>query len=294
MRTAVATAALLLMLAAPAAAAPTRLGTSLTAPVVDSSAGRVVWQPDAGSIRVFDLGAGSPARALGVPAGCRSGDPGALRGDRLVLACPDGSRLLELRSGAVGPVPGAATAGIGGPESGVLSAGRVWAEGWDRDAAVFFRLDGTAVDRGEGTAGQLPDLDAPELWRPICAPLQRTRSSDGEEERTYLPYAYSPPLGLEHRAFDYRALRVERCGRKRSLRLSRCRRACVAVHLGAGSVAWRERGRIRLYRGTSHRRLRWRARRFGREAQPYPTRDHVIVAAGRYGAYSVWTARAPT
>jgi hypothetical protein len=295
MRTAVATAALLLVLAAPAAAAPTRLGTSLTVPVVDTSSGRVVWQPDAASIRVFDLGAGRPARAIRLPAGCRPGDPGALRGDRLVLACPDGSRLLDVRTGAAGPVPGASAAGIGGPDSGVLTAGRFWAEGWDRDAAVFFRLDGSAVDRGEGTAAQLPDLDAPDLWRPLCKPLQRTRAAPEEEpDRTYLPYAYSPPLGLEHRAFDYRALRVERCGHERPLRLSRCRRACVAVHLGAGSIAWRERGSIRLYRGTSRRRAQWRAHRFGRDAQPYPTRDHVIVAAGRYGAYSVWSARAPT
>jgi hypothetical protein len=294
MRTAVATAALLLVLAAPASAAPTRLGTSETVPVVDASAGRVAWQPDAASIRVFDLGSGTPARTLAIPAGCRSGDPGALRGDRLVLACPDGSRLLDVASGAVGPVPGAGAAGIGGPDSGVLTAGRFWAEGWDRDATVFFRLDGSAVDRGEGTAAQLPDLDAPTLWRPLCPPLQRTRAErDEEPDRTYLPYAYSPPLGLEHRAFDYRALRVERCGHERPLRLSRCRRACVAVQLGAGSIAWRERGRIRLFRGASRRRAHWRARRFGREAQPFPTRDHVIVAAGRYRAYSVWSVRAP-
>jgi hypothetical protein len=294
MRSAVATAALLLVLAAPAAAAPTRLGSSLSAPVVEASAGRVVWQPDAGSIRVLDLGAGTPARPLGVPTGCRPGDPGALRGDRLVLACADGSRLLDLATGAVGPVPGAAVAGIGGPDSGVSSAGRVWAEGWTHDAAVFFTLDGTAVDRGEGTARELPDLDAPELWRPMCAPLQRTRADGDEDARTYQPYSYSPPLGLDHRAFDYRVLRVDRCGHARKLRLSRCERACVAVHVGAGSIAWRERGRIRLYRGASRSGAHWRARRFGRMAEPFPTPGHVVVTAGRYGAYSVWSVRAPT
>ncbi len=283
---------LLLALAAPAKAAPARLGTSLTAPVVDSPAGRVVWHPDAGSIRVLDLGTGAPARALGLPEGCRPGDPGALRGDRLVLACAEGSRLLDLATGAAGPVPGAAAAGIGGPDSGVISAGRVWAEGWAQGASIFFTLDGAAVETGDGTAGELPDLDSAALWRPICAPLQRTLSEDDEDERRFLPYSYSPPLGLDQRVFDYRPLRVDRCGHRQPLRLSGCERACTAVHLGAGAIAWRERGRIRLYRGTTGGRSRWRARRFGRMAEPFPTRGHVVVTAGRYGAYSVWSVRA--
>jgi hypothetical protein len=289
-----ATLALLLALAAPASAAPARLGTSLTAPAVDSPAGRVVWQPDAGSIRVLDLAGGAPARALALPDGCRPGDPAALRGDRLILACAEGSRLMDVATGATGPVPGAGAAGIGGPDSGVFSAGSVWAEGWTRDAAVFFRLDGTAVERGDGTARQLPDLDAEDLWRPLCAPLERTRSEDDEDERAFLPFAYSPPLGLDLRVFPYRALRVERCGHERALRLSRCRHACVAVHLGAGSVAWREPGRIRLYRGATRRTREWPARRFGRLAEPVPTREHLVVTTGRYGAYAVWAQRAPT
>jgi hypothetical protein len=292
MRWVPATLALLLVLAAPAAGAPTRLGTSLSATVVDATAGRVVWQPDAGSIRVFDLGAGEPARPFGIPPGCGPGGEGALRGDRLVLACADGARLMDLASGAAQPVPGAAAAGIGGPDSGVLSAGSVWAEGWTRDATVFFELAGARVDRSEGAANELPELDSPSLWRRMCAPLTRTRDRDGY--RRFLPYAYSPPLGLDHRAFPYRPLRVDRCGRERTLRLSRCRRACVAAHVGAGSVAWRERGRIRLYRGATRRRASWPAREFGPQADPFPTRRHVVVTAGRYGAYSVWTVQAPT
>ncbi len=283
---------LLPALAAPAKAAPARLGTSLTAPVVDAAAGRVVWHPDAGSIRVLDLGLGAPARALALPEGCRPGDPGALRGDRLVLACAAGSRLLDLATGAAGPVPGAAAAGIGGPDSGVISVGRVWAEGWTRGASVFFTLGGAAVETGDGTARELPDLDSAALWRPICAPLQRTLSEDDEDERRFLPYAYSPPLGLDQRVFDSRPLRVDRCGRRRPLRLSGCERACAAVHLGAGAIAWRERGRIRLYRGTTGDTSRWRADRFGRRPEPFPTRGHVVVTAGRYGAYAVWSVRA--
>jgi hypothetical protein len=286
--------ALALALAQAASAAPVRLGTSLSAPVVDAGAGRVVWQPDPGSIRVLDLGAAAPARALALPPDCAPGQHGALRGDRHVLECAAGPRLLDLASGAAGPVPGAAAAGIGGADSGVLSAGRVWAEGWTGTLGVFFRLDGSAVERGEGTARELPDLDATALWRPICAPLARTVSEDDEDERRFLPYSYSPPLGLDHRLFDYRPLRVDRCGRARPLRLSGCERACVAVQLGAGSVAWRERGRIRLYRGTTRTTRAWRARRFGRRATPFPTREHAVVTTGRYGAYSVWSVRAPT
>jgi hypothetical protein len=299
-----ATIVLLLVLAAPAQAAPTRLGTSISHPVVDSTAGRVVWQPGAGSIRTYDLGSGAPARALGVPAGCEPAGRGALRGDRLVLACAGtdptssgstgGPRLLDLATGASGPVPGAGAAGIGGPDSGVASAGRVWAEGWTRDSTVYFTLDGSAVERGDGAANELPNLDAPELWEPMCAPFRRSRGDLEEDERRWLPYDYSPPLGLGYRRYDYRALRVDRCGRERPLRLSRCKRACAAVHLGAGSVAWRERGRIRLYRGESGRRAHWRARRFGRMAEPFPTRRHVVVTAGSYGAYSLWIVRAPS
>jgi hypothetical protein len=66
------------------------------------------------------------------------------------------------------------------------------------------------------------------------------------------------------------------------------------VHVGAGSIAWRERGRIRLYRGASGRRADWRARRFGRMADPFPTRGHLVVTTGRYGAYTLWSVRAPT
>ena len=105
----------------------------------------------------------------------------------------------------------------------------------------------------------------------MCAPLQRTLAEDDEDERRFLPYAYSPPLGLDLRAFPYRPLRVERCGRERPLRLSRCRRACVAVHLGAGSIAWRERGRIRLYRGASRQHVASGARAgFGRHGRAVP------------------------
>jgi hypothetical protein len=291
MRTALATTVALLALSASAAAGqPTRLGTSITAPVIDASAGRIVWQPDARSIRVLDVGRHRRARPLGLPAGCRPGDSGALRDDRLVLACGDGWRLLDLATGASGPVPGAEVAGIGGPDTGVASVGRVWGEGWSHDIAVFFALDGSAVDRGEGTAEQLPDLDSPRLFRPLCAPLTRVRADD-EYPRLYLPYAYSPPLGLSYRAYDYRPLRVDRCGRRHPLRLSRCRRACTAVHLGAGSIAWRERGRIRLYRGRTRQRAHWRTRAFGRRPEPFPIRRHVVVAAGRYGAYSVWSVR---
>jgi hypothetical protein len=284
----------LLALAAPAAAAPTRLGTSLRLPLVDSAASRVVWQPDAGSIRVLDLRSGVPARPLGLPAGCVPGQSGALRGDRLVLTCHDGNRVLDVRSGASGPVPGAAAAGIGGPDSGVLSVGRVWAEGFDDDLPVFFTLDGLTAETSFGTARTLPDLDSTRLWRRMCAPLRRSPDELYDSGPGFLPYAYSPPLGHSYRLFDYRPLRVDRCGHERSLRLSRCRRACTAVHLGAGSIAWRERGRIRLYRGASRRRGHWRARGFGRLAEPVPTRRHVVVTAGRYGAYSVWSVRAPT
>src|SRR5215204_3488246 len=105
--------ALPLELAAPAAAAPVRLGTSLSAPLVDAAIGRVVWQPDPASIGVLDLdGAGLP-RSFGLPAGCSPGAAGALRGDRLVLDCPGVQRLLELSTGVVAPVPGAEAAGIG-------------------------------------------------------------------------------------------------------------------------------------------------------------------------------------
>jgi hypothetical protein len=292
MRRALTTLAVLLALAPPAAAAPQRLGTSLTRPLVDAATGRVVWQPERGSVRVLDLGAQEPARPVAIPAGCRSGQAGALRGDRLVLGCPDGQRLLDVAGGSVGPVPGAEQAGIGAPETGVLTVGRVWGEGFVRDAAVFFRLDGSTVEAGDGPATALPDLDSNRLWRPICAPLART--PDPDRFRGYLPYAYSPPLAVDHRPFPYRPLRVDRCGRERQLRLSRCKRACVAVNLGAGSVAWRERGRIRLYRGKSGRRASWPTTAFGRQAVPMPTRARVIVTAGRQGAYSLWSVRAPT
>ena len=293
-----ATLALLLALAAPASAAPLRLGTSITQPVVDSTAGRVVWQPDAGSIRLLDVGAGSPARPIGLPAGCQP-SPRGLRGDRLLLDCTTGNMLLDLRGGAGGPVPGWEAARAGGWQSWVVAIGRVWGEGALLariccDATVYFELAGTRIDRSEGAADELPDLDSPQLWRRMCSPLTRTRATAIEEQHTFLPYSYSPPLGLDYRAFPYRPLRVDRCGRERPLRLSRCPSACVAVHVGAGSVAWREPGRIRLYRGASRRSREWPVRRFGRLAEPVPTRDHVVVTTGRYGAYTVWAQRAPT
>src|SRR5215211_144990 len=76
------TLGLLLGVAAPAAAAPTRLGTSVTAPVVDSAADRVVWQPDRATILARDIGAGKPARALAMPPGCSFAGRGSLRADR--------------------------------------------------------------------------------------------------------------------------------------------------------------------------------------------------------------------
>jgi hypothetical protein len=295
-RTAPATLGLLLLLAAPAAAGPTRLGTSITRPVVDAAAERVVWQPDAGSIRVLDLGAGQPARPLALPPACQ---PARLAGDRLLLDCADGSMLLDVAGGAAGPVPGWDAARAGAARASVLAVGRVWGEGVLLadpccDAIVHFELASGRVDTGAGAANELPDLDSAALWRPMCAPLTRTPASEPVEQQSYLPYAYSPPLGLGYRAYDLRPLRVDRCGRERPLRLSRCRDACVAVRLGAGAVAWREHGRIRLYRGAGGARAEWRARAFGRRAEPLPTRAHVVVLAGAFGAYAVWSVRAPS
>ena len=95
------------------------------------------------------------------------------------------------------------------------------------------------------------DLDRPQLTRPLCAPLRRTRTPDDPNgifsRDPYVPLIYAKPWVVEtvpvyrikdRDLFEYRMVRAWRCGKRRPRVLAR-RCGCTAS-LGAGLVSWRQ------------------------------------------------------
>jgi hypothetical protein len=160
---------------------------------------------------------------------------------------------------------------------------------------VRFALDGRSPIWAEGRRSEVPDLDRPSLWRPLCAPLQRQRlpQPDLGAGPKFAAFAYSPPFGRSMRdrfelAQGHAPLRVGRCGHARPVTLSHCRDGCRAVRFGAGAVAWVQRQRIHVYRATGRPTSR-STRPFGARAVAIPTPHALVVSTGGRGQpFSIW------
>ena len=140
----------------------------------------------------------------------------------------------------------------------------------------------TGFDESSGTVRALDDpttaidLDAPQLARPLCDPLRRTRTPDDPTGQRfpdpYVLIAYARPWAVEtvpvYRVEDgtlieESRIRAWRCGERRPRILAK--RCVCRASFGAGLVAWRHRiareadpRRVRAVDLASGRRRSWR------------------------------------
>jgi hypothetical protein len=208
-----------------------------------------VVQLEGGTVRVIDDRLGRSWDLAAHPT-CYLG--GAAAGHLLWDCTPAPPRLQDIATGDVTDVPGwdayvAATQALQptalgwfGPE--VRGFGSSWARGvvgCYHCPPQYGYVDwhsGRFVSELREVATRLPDLDAPDLDVPLCAPLTRRAYHDRELE----PFAdaqYEPPWFM--REASYRVLRLYHCGRRKPLIVRRCGRTCDAS-LGGGYLFWTE------------------------------------------------------
>jgi hypothetical protein len=154
----------------------------------------------------------------------------------------------------------------------------------------------TSQGHGERDDRHAMDLDRAGLGPELCAPLRRERYEGPdyatEYHQNYVDYAYEPPYGL-WRSNDGE-LRLDRCGRKRSLTIGRVRvrrERQTGEQLGEGIVSWFDRGAARLYAVRTGRRHSWDVPSSATKVQH--TRSRVYVSVFDNGSWRVLTARIP-
>ncbi|MDA0170736.1 hypothetical protein OJ998_16665 [Solirubrobacter taibaiensis] len=188
----------LIVVALPASARASdqvKMVESLTSGETVSDGVRYVSWTHGTDVRVLDDRSGSVA-SFPLPAGC--GAPGALSGGFAASICDGaGIQLLDVTTGTWTAVPVA-------PETTALltkGVGRVTGIGshWlsitvetnrsfpPEHAAWVKRTTGELMAQDPGDRHEYPDLDAPDLWSPLCAPLTRTRNPDGGAPRLVAP-----------------------------------------------------------------------------------------------------------
>jgi hypothetical protein len=113
--------------------------------------------------------------------------------------------------------------------AGFTEVGRHWLGGEvsDHFAHPIWVEWHTGVYRDEeGDAAHVPDLDAEDLYVPLCRPLLR-RSAGDQGEARFAPFRYRRPYALD-------GLVMRRCGSSWSLRLD----ADPGMHFGWNTVTW--------------------------------------------------------
>jgi hypothetical protein len=213
------------------------------------------WMLDADTVRVRERGS---EHDLELPGACSGGLLLAVGGARLLFECPlDASyALMDARAGTLTPPPPMPFSD--GDEVTPFAVGAQWLaahvtddEG-EADYIGYARLDGSGAVRAPGGTRVVPDLDLPELLRPLCRPLRRNPASSG--------YLYEPPLGLTRRGPAEEELVLDRCGSER-VELAPCRGvfACANPALTPRYAAWSAGRGTFLYDDRTGARKRWRS-----------------------------------
>lgn len=239
--------ALIVLLTPAAASASDHVKTveSLTSGQTVSDGVRYVSWTHGVDVRVLDDQTGTVA-SFPLPAGC--GAPGALGGRVAASICAGtGIQLLDVITGTWTPVPlsAAASALLGRGVARVAGVGRHWVSvtvETNRDfppdrAAWIDRRTGELVARDPGDRHEYPNLDAPELWAPLCAPLQRSRNPDGGAPRLVAPKL------IGRRALDMSGRRpvLRRCGTTKSHIITRSTTAAdYTFWFSDNRVSWYE------------------------------------------------------
>jgi hypothetical protein len=217
----------------------------------------------AGAVRVLDEQTGTTA-SFPLPADCRP--PNAIGAGVIATTCGRAFRLLDLATGVWTTVPATETS------TGLFNADAVSVDGvgaaW---IAVTVEIGyhaptfPTWIDRATGkVAGDDPgdlhrsaDLDAAELWAPLCAPLTRRKNPDYDPNEQY-DWPYTGPTVIATRAIDVAkgALVMRRCGSSRTRVITRSR-TWEDAWFGGARVSWLDRRRLRTFDATRGRVRSW-------------------------------------
>ena len=293
----------------------TLLGTGLESAVKSDGASYAAYLDASGTTRVLG-GDGRQVATFQTPPGATLQ---AVGGGNLLWDLTKGSslptaRILDIATGLttdVGPEPWYAR---GFSYVTLADVGRYWmsagAVGYHYAYSAYlnwrtgiFSGNVSTISEPRNTARNVPDVDAPALWRRLCRPLHRRSAFDprtgaAETGDQWLPYQYEYPYGLRRTLRGTRLL-LDRCGRRRSRTLSSCRGSCGDARLGAGIVVWGQGSRVRSYRPKSRCKRAWSLPRPRREFFGLALTDGMIYASftdpqffGR--DWTVYVARVPS
>jgi hypothetical protein len=245
------------LLAAPAVAAGDPFlpfADGAASPAIGDGERFAAFMSDPRTVHVMDRGFESD---VPVPSSCA--DPVVLEdvgggqalvncGDRGVVGAEGDPLLLDLVTGAWHEPPGARRLLHqirSGDESASFSeVGEHWlggeANGYHSYGALWLAWRTGVFEDDEGDAGQMPDLDAPGLFVPLCRPL--VRATEHEYDQTgdgprFVRFPYEPP-------FAYVGLAVRRCGSRRRTLIDM---AGHGVQVGGGLVTWLRDDTVRAY-----------------------------------------------
>ena len=210
-----------------------------------------------GSVRLYDTRTGRVTTHPRPRPDCRFVDVG---GGKLLWTCggwPIHVVVLKIRTGQVKErdvYPGE----VGGS---VTEVGTYWLKGTGSDHrggqhTTWWSLadNRLVVDRGDGAARYVDDLDLPRLTRRMCSPLRKQPNPDYDldwDYAEYLPYQYDGGFGLY---FDQGRWTLDRCGRGSYALLPA---GAGAARLTAGRVTWTKGRQVAAYDAPRRRSLRW-------------------------------------
>jgi hypothetical protein len=217
----------------------------------------------AGAIRVLDEQTGTTA-SFPLPADCRP--PSAIGAGVLAAICGKAFRLLDVATGVWTAVPATdvSTGLFNADWVGVDGVGAAWIAvtvevGYHAPTFPTWieRATGTVADDDPGDLHRYADLDAAELWSPLCAPLTRRKNPYYDESEQY-GSPYTGPTVIGTRAIDVAkgALVMRHCGSPRTRVITRSR-TWDGAWFGGARVSWLDRRRLRTFDATRGRVRSW-------------------------------------
>jgi hypothetical protein len=211
-----------------------------------------------------------------------------------------GGALTDLQTGEVRFLPDES----GAIRQEVTAVGAHWVSGWRSGnhytGAPYYQRWRAASASGRSDDSPpperlYPDLDHPDLARPMCKPLKRPRDpsysdTDGGDE--FLPYQYERRFGLHTRLVDHTWHAVlARCGKRKPQRFA----AEHWIELRSGLITWVTKDKVRGYVPRTGRRFSWPIRDIDPRAVSadvtHTTTTVLVTTTDRAGNDSLYTAR---